>query len=426
MDFESPLESGDPRWQDLSIARGDDATIRLRRLFDRKPPGQPLHAVFSSHRGAGKTTELKRFAHDLRSQYVCIYLEANVELDAVEFAMEDLLLVLARAVEQLLRERETPLPANLLKDVERWFTEMVITQTLGQTYAAEIQAGAKAKGGLPFFAELFAKLTSLFKVSSEHREQVKSTLRRYPGELTRQVNSLFSGAAEVLSTEQRELLVIIDNMDRYSPKLIDELLVRDGDRFRQLGCNLVLTPPISLILRPESQSVDSIFKSEVMPTVRLRAQTEPYTKLSGPGRDALLAALSRRIDLDTLLPDEKARDRLVWASGGAIRELLELAHDSVLDVDTPPITLPHVDRVLERRRQRLRDRIDVNGWLEPLVAIGRSKRLTEDSKCLEVLFQRLAFHYDGEVWYDVHPLVTEIPDFKGSLALPRSRRKKVG
>lgn len=116
----------------------------------------------------------------------------------------------------------------------------------------------------------------------------------------------------------------------------------------------------------------------------------------------------------------------MWASGGAIRELLELAHDSVLDVDRLPITLPQVERVLERRRQKLRDRIDVNGWLEPLVAIARSKRLTEDPKCLEVLFQRLAFHYDGEVWYDVHPLVTEIPDFKGRFALPRGRRKKRG
>ncbi|MGH8655793.1 MAG: P-loop NTPase fold protein [Gammaproteobacteria bacterium] len=283
MNFESPIESGDPRWQDLGVARGDDATLRLRRLFDRKPPGQPLHAVFSSHRGAGKTTELKRFAHDLRSQYVCIYLEANVELDAVEFAMEDLLLVLVRAVEQVMRERKTPLPAKRLKDVERWFTEAVITQTLGKTYATEIQAGAQAKGGLPFFAELFAKLTSLFKVSSEHREQVKSTLRRYPGELTRQVNSLFSGAAEVLSKEQKELLLLIDNMDRYSPKLNDELLVRDGDRFRQLGCSLIVTPPIGLILRPESDSVDSIFKSEVMPTVRLRASTEPYASFSRPG-----------------------------------------------------------------------------------------------------------------------------------------------
>lgn len=51
LNFESPLESGDPRWEDLSAARGDDATVRLRRLFTRKPAGQALHAVFSSHRG---------------------------------------------------------------------------------------------------------------------------------------------------------------------------------------------------------------------------------------------------------------------------------------------------------------------------------------------------------------------------------------
>ena len=111
----------------------------MRRLFDRKPPEERLHTVFSSHRGAGKTTELKRFARNLGARYVRIYLEANVELDAVEFAMEDLILVLARAVEQALRQRETPLRASLLHEVEHWFTERIITQTLGKEYAAEIQ-----------------------------------------------------------------------------------------------------------------------------------------------------------------------------------------------------------------------------------------------------------------------------------------------
>jgi hypothetical protein len=37
LDFETPLASDDPRWEDLSPARGDETIARLRRLFDRKP-----------------------------------------------------------------------------------------------------------------------------------------------------------------------------------------------------------------------------------------------------------------------------------------------------------------------------------------------------------------------------------------------------
>jgi hypothetical protein len=61
-----------------------------------------------------------------------------------------------------------------------------------------------------------------------------------------------------------------------------------------------------------------------MNTVRLRRPDQPYDAFDGPGRDLLLAALGRRIDLAQLLPDSRARDRLVTASGGAIRELLSL------------------------------------------------------------------------------------------------------
>ncbi len=414
LSFETPLESCDSRWQDLSAARGDDGTVRLRRLFERKAAGKSLQAVFASHSGVGKTTELNRMTQELAQRYVCVYFEANVELDAFEFAMEDLLLALARAVEKTLRERKTPLPSALLGDVEKWFSETIVTRTLGRDYAAEIKSKAEAGGTIPFFASLLGGLSALLKVSSEHRKQVRSTLRRYPGELVRQINSLFAGAADVLAEEEKELLVIVDNMDRYSPRLIDELLIRGADRFKQLRCNFVLTPPISLILRPESQSPEAVFNTVIMPSVRLRLRNEPYKSFSGPGREALRAALGRRIDLHTFIPDPRAQDRLVWASGGGIRELLELAYEAVLDIGEPPIELENVERILSRQRHRIRDRIDVNGWLDTLVAIARTKRLTPDQACRDVLFQRLAFLYDGKVWYDVHPLVTEIPDFANS------------
>jgi hypothetical protein len=157
-----------------------------------------------------------------------------------------------------------------------------------------------------------------------------------------------------------------------------------------------------------------------MPTVKMREKHHGYFEPSGPGRDTLLAALAKRIDVEALIPDEAARTRLALASGGAIREFLELAQDATLDAAGDTITLADVNRTLDRRRQRLRDRIDANGWWEVLVEIARTKRLSTDESYLEVLFQRLAFQYNGEIWYDVHPLVSELPDFQRRLAAPAS------
>ena len=415
LDFETPLPSGDPRWVDLSHARGDQTITRLRRLFERKPAGRHQHALFASHRGAGKSTELNRFAASIRNRYLCLYLEANVEMDANEFSIEDLQLVLARAVEQQMREEGLALSAEVLERVEAWFSETIVTKTLGKSYLGEIRTSARATGGVPFFAELLANLTALFRVESEHRKQVKSALQQFPGTLTAHLNRLLDEAGKRLAESDRELLVIIDNMDRYPPRLIDHLLVQESDRFRQLHCNMVLTPPISLLYKPTSQPLDALFKTEVMPTARLRNRWDDYREFSGPGREALLQALSKRIDLDRVMPDQTAQNRLVMASGGAIRELLEIAQLASLEPETTPITAADVERVLERRRQKMRDRIDANGWLPTLARIAQQKRLTEDPRCLDVLFQRFALYYNGELWYDVHPLIAEIPDFQRAL-----------
>ena len=78
LDFEIPLQSGDPRYVDFSAVRGAGSVARLRTLLKRQPADRWLHAVFASHRGAGKSTELLHLQHDVSDRYFSIYFEANV------------------------------------------------------------------------------------------------------------------------------------------------------------------------------------------------------------------------------------------------------------------------------------------------------------------------------------------------------------
>ncbi len=431
LDFEAPLRSDDPRWTDFTLARGDWAIQKIKRLFERQSAQRRLHVVFASHRGAGKTTELNRLSSVLSGNYYPVYFEANLEMDAVRFEMEDLLLVIARAIEEKTRESGHALEPGLLKSVEQWFSEVVLSDEQGKSFLAGVKAEAKTEGGIPFFAKLMASVSSSLQIESKHRESIKSTLKKYPGTLMTHVNNLLAAANKQLAATERQLLLIIDNMDRYEPKVIDELLVQSADRFKALNCHLIVTPPIGLVLRPQSQMLESVFRCETMPTVSLRKREEAYASFSGPGHDLMLNALEKRINVNKLIPDKTAQDRLIFASGGAIRELLELAQDATLEANSDTITRDDVERVLHRRRQRLRDRIDANGWWPVLNKIAKSNRLDEDEACLEVLFQRLAFQYNGEVWYDVHPLISELPDFTAKpkaaaatkSATPKRRKK---
>jgi len=246
------------------------------------------------------------------------------------------------------------------------------------------------------------------KRSSEHKETIKRQVKRFPGTLMTHVNNLLSAANDKLVEEGKRLLLLIDNMDRYKPQVIDELLIASQDIFRSLKCHLIVTPPLDLVLRPKTQVLQNVFKCETMPTVKLREKQQGYWEFSGEGRAKLLEALGRRIDIDKLIPDEVARNRLISASGGGIRELLDLAQDATLDAVGGVITMEDLNRTLQRRSSGLRNQIDANGWWDALAAIANTKRLSEDPKQLEVVFQRLAFQYNGDVWHDVHPLVSEL------------------
>jgi hypothetical protein len=153
----------------------------------------------------------------------------------------------------------------------------------------------------------------------------------------------------------------------------------------------------------------------VLYTVRLRRRDQRYDEFDGPGRDLMEKALRLRINLDRMIPDPEARDRLIAASGGAIRELLDLVAQAAYLASGDVIALEDVERAVARRMDRMRDLINANGWMDALRRLAREKQIFPDPKCLAVLFHRLAFKYNGEGWYDVHPLVAELPEFRDEL-----------
>ena len=139
---------------------------------------------------------------------------------------------------------------------------------------------------------------------------------------------------------------MIDNLDRYDPKVVDDLLFKGSRSLQQLRCHLIVTPPIALHFKPVSERIDQAFEPEQMFAVRLRAQEQPYTAFdpNARGRKLLLEALDKRMDVGKLIPDRAAQDRLVSASGGAIRDLLRLVRESIILAHGAVIDLPTIER----------------------------------------------------------------------------------
>lgn len=409
-DEDTPLRSNDPRWQDFRDARGDEAMTELEKSLLWRRPNQYVHAALISHRGAGKSTEIFRLLDRIQQDYFPVYLAATVEMDPFKIEAEDLLLNMAISIMKAMEENQTPLPQDLLDRIYKWFEQVIKTTKWGQSYSIEAAAGLEMNVNIPLLAKIFGSVKALFKHDSDHRTEVKQVLKKFPGTLLESVNELLDAANQQL--KPKSLLIIIDNLDRYNPDVIDQLLVAGADRIQSLRANLLLTPPISLMFRPKSAQLDSIYTCHLLYTVRLRKPEQGYREFDGPGRDLMEKALALRIRLDAMIKGKETRDRLIAASGGAIRELLDLVSQSAFAAAGDEIRLSDVERAIGKRKQRMRDLINANGWINELVRLSREKQISSDQKCMDILFHRLAFKYNGEGWYDIHPLVAEIPEFE--------------
>ncbi len=405
-----PLASDDPRYEDLSAARGDNTARSITSRLSRRDEGEWVHVAFVSHRGAGKTTEILRVCDDLKSLFFSYYIEANLQLDENHITAEDLLLTLAMGLEEHFARNAMPLPPELVAPVHHWLSEVGKSTEWGTELGTSLGGEHSMGAEVPFFVKLKAEMKALLRTESKYRTQVREAFRKFPGTLLRHVNNLLDAAHTLLG--DRQLLVIIDNLDRYEPRIVDDLLFRGGRPIRDLHCHLIVTPPIALYYKPLTEPIHRAFHTELMNTVRLRNKAQRYDAFDtkSPGRKLLLEALDKRMDVAKLIPDPAAQDRLLSASGGAIRDLLRLVREAIILVPGSVLELAAIDRAASRLRIEMRDRINANGWANTLAQIMVDKQVNDGAACMDVLYQQLAFKYNGEGWYDVHPLVAEIPE----------------
>lgn len=411
-DKDVPLLSGDSRFVDLSPGRGDQVTEMIVRDICDQYVGAFTHIALVSHRGAGKSTEIHQIESRTAERFQSIYIEATVEMDPNQIEIEDLLLNIALAIEKELRRIGKPISRELLDRIEKWFADVVKSTKWATNYNAEIAAGVDGKFQIPFLGSLFAQAKSVLKYESEYRTEVKQAIKKYPGTLLDSVNELLDAANRLLTP--KSLLIIIDNLDRYDPEIIDNLLVVRADQIRALRTHLLLTPPISLLLQPRSAQLDDCYDCYDLFTVRLRRRDQRHDEFDphACGRQLLEQSLAKRIHLQSMIPDKNLLDRLIAASGGGIRELLDLVSTASRYAKGSQLTEPDVERAISRRKQRLRDQININGWWPTLRRIAETKKLVDHEHCRTLLYHRLAFKYNGEGWYDVHPLIAELPEFQ--------------
>ena len=269
----------DPRWVDTERARGEYSLARLCRALGvdrtRRRLTAPAHGyyLFCGHRGSGKSTELRRIAHELhgRDFYYVVFADAAQELDVNNLRYQDVLLHLASRLMQQLVDDGIHVDEVHLGRLQEWFTERVAKTTNTRDFAVEAKAGVGGSVGLPFLANLFGQISTAFKTNSTYKEELRITLRNHFSDFADGFNHLITVTQDTLPGTGRgvRILFVIDGTDRLGGDDAHAFFEADVNQLQQVRALFMYCAPVHLAY--EGSNVGQNFSDSFrLPMIKLR------------------------------------------------------------------------------------------------------------------------------------------------------------
>lgn len=419
---EEPLGPGDPRWHDFDTVRGTALHSRiLRRLRGAEAEKQYSHVALAGHRGCGKSTEIARFRSEASAGgYLTLYALVNKEADPNEVGFGDLFLLMLRLLEQAFRtdKKLKPLPAKTVKAVSDWFRDVTHIEEIeierAISYSGEVGLGIDTLLG-----KLLSGLSALRKSTGKQRDEIRQAVEKYPDQLRQNLNLLLDDANKIAAGPYpRGLLFILDNLDRYTPEMIDAAVLRNADLFNGVTAHSIFVLPISLLYNPPGEAVEDRFKAETLPMIPVFRHDNPQTP-NDSALNTLTEAIYKRMPR-SLFADESLARELSRLSGGCPRDLMHLLNEALLE-SRDVVDGRAVKRAASIVRGEMSRKLTLAHYAR-LAAVHLDGRIDPDETGRGLLFRRAALEYDGDRWVGVHPLLWETPEFKAALEEEKRRR----
>ncbi len=235
-------------------------------------------------------------------------------------------------------------------------------------------------------------------------------------------------AAQQLTNGERELVVIVDGMEKYTPELskvagvyrrVADLFANYPRLLRLPSCHTIYTVPP--YLQHFNKSVAKPYNDLLRTLPCVKVQTPQPDRAPAPiGIAAMRRVLAKRIDLEAVFGDqaELIVTRLARASGGHVREFLKLCKELIQQASGggPPYTMEDAQGAIAAFAEPY-----ATSWTAASAALARDIYFspvpytddqfrdgdyTERSDAFALAMdQYLVLGYrNGQLWYDVHPL----------------------
>ncbi len=381
-----------------------------RRLTPKQVGPDFVQLGVVGHRGSGKTTQVRQVVESIADHQVrAVFIDALVAFDQSDLTFSDLLLVFARSVLEALVAAGAELPGDEAEHLRSWFADELLEESHSREILGSVTAEAKARGGIPFIAELAAKLTATLKSDNVYRRSIRQRAERDAGDLLRRMNLLLDKATEALAAKVggcKKLILVVDNLEKLVDRQkVDAAVLRRAEEIRGLRCDLVLFFDPADQYAPHTVQAGQAFDVITVPMMPIRERNDQPERVSDEVHRATLALLERRVELDKVFSDPPAcATEIARLSGGRVRDVFHLARYACESIGLGLVTPEEVKRAAAKLVGERTVLAKPEHWPR-LAEIHRDKKVANRPEDSDLLLHSLVLNYDGMPWWDVHPLV---------------------
>lgn len=351
--------------------------------------------LFTGPRGSGKTTELQHLIQEMQDTHFVVFVQGENLFSLGDVAYQDVLVSLGLALYEAVSREQGISPGlqDAVDNLRYWWEQRVVE---------ELAEGEREGASLGLNLGIL-RFGYQWQSSPTFRSVIRRQVETRLSELLERLNHLLGALREVTG---KRLLLLVDGLD----KVYDLTQARDLFLTQALllpEAQIVYTIPLALIHQPDFQQARlSYNQAVVLPNIAVRTREgAPWP----PGREMLIQVLHRR--MEAALLTEEAAVYLAEMSGGVLRELMLLTRTSILRAwrehgGHGPVERHHVRAAVEEVKNTYRRTLTWQDY--PAL---RRLRETKDLQSLEPAVASRLLHgmaileYNGQNWWDVHPIV---------------------
>lgn len=410
-----PLQ-GQKELEKFRVTYGEDVLAELEQLIE-DDDSRDRKTIFAGHRGCGKSTLLAEFGRRCEegNYFVVLFsIASTIEMSDVNHI--NILFAIAVNLMAKAEQEQVKISPSLRQAFLDWFATK--TQT--------VASGAEVKGEAGF--SLFSLIQNKLKAEASVRNELKREFERKVSELVAQINAI---AAAIENATGKQILVIIDDFDKLDLATVREVYREHIKALFSPGFRIIYTTPIASLrdgpLRATmiSETDDQIVEMQVAKLFHKADSRAEMTALIEENRQTLYDVLDKRMGSQLIEPE--IVEAIVLKSGGVLRELVRLANKCcriclrqvrrAQNAESVTINRAVFDRALQDMRLDFEAPLGKADY-EILRATYESFE-PEDPKAqafLDLLHGLHILEYrNGDIWYDLHPVVTDLLRRKGMI-----------